>query len=295
MNTLKFCIVFCFSSCIYAQELQGTVTINSESIGQTNQQIFKTLETALTNFINSKRWTEKEFSAQERIQFDMFINVSSFNSNRFEASLQVQSSRPVFASSFQTPVFTFKDDNFNFSYTEFEPLFYNASSFESNLVSLISYYVYVMLGMNADTFSLNGGSSYFNTAQKIVELSQQSGYRGWNQSDGRKNRYRLMDEILSNAFQQFRKIQYQYHRNGLDSMHDNIAETKESIAKTVISIRQLDRSRPNALLTQLFFDTKADEIEQIFSAGPPIESQKDLVIALNKTAPFFSAKWANIR
>ena len=115
MNTLKFCIVFCFSSCIYAQELQGTVTINSESIGQTNQQIFKTLETALTNFINSKRWTEKEFSAQERIQFDMFINVNSFNSNRFEASLQVQSSRPVFASSFQTPVFTFKDDNFNFS------------------------------------------------------------------------------------------------------------------------------------------------------------------------------------
>jgi hypothetical protein len=149
--------------------------------------------------------------------------------------------------------------------------------------------------MNADTFSMNDGSSYFKTAQKIVGLSQQSGYRGWNQSDGRKSRYRLMDEMLSNSYQQFRKVQYQYHRNGLDTMYDNVAEAKESIASTIISIRQLDRSRPNALLTQLFFDTKADEIEQIFTAGPSIESQKDLVIALNKAAPFFATKWANIQ
>jgi hypothetical protein len=104
-----------------------------------------------------------------------------------------------------------------------------------------------------------------------------------------------MDEMLSNSYQQFRKVQYQYHRNGLDTMNDNVAEAKESIASTIISIRQLDRSRPNALLTQLFFDTKADEIEQIFTAGPSIESQKDLVIALNKAAPFFATKWANIQ
>jgi hypothetical protein len=225
----------------------------------------------------------------------MFINVSSYDNNQFGASLQVQSSRPVFASTFQTPVFKFKDENFNFSYTEYQPLFFNANSFESNLVSLVSFYVYVILGMNADTFSMNDGSSYFKTAQKIVGLSQQSGYRGWNQSDGRKSRYRLMDEMLSNSYQQFRKVQYQYHRNGLDTMYDNVAEAKESIASTIISIRQLDRSRPNALLTQLFFDTKADEIEQIFTAGPSIESQKDLVIALNKAAPFFATKWANIQ
>jgi hypothetical protein len=295
MNTLKLLFVFCFSYFISAQELQGTVTINSELVSRTNKQVFKTLENALTNFINNNRWTEKEFSPQERIQFDMFINVSSYDNNQFGASLQVQSSRPVFASTFQTPVFKFKDENFNFSYTEYQPLFFNANSFESNLVSLVSFYVYVILGMNADTFSMNDGSSYFKTAQKIVGLSQQSGYRGWNQSDGRKSRYRLMDEMLSNSYQQFRKVQYQYHRNGLDTMNDNVAEAKESIASTIISIRQLDRSRPNALLTQLFFDTKADEIEQIFTAGPSIESQKDLVIALNKAAPFFATKWANIQ
>lgn len=295
MNTLRLFLVLCFSCFVSAQEFQGTVTINSDLVSQTNQQIFKTLEKALTDFINNNRWTKENYSSEERIRFDMFINVSSFQSDQFAASLQIQSSRPVFASSLQTPVFTFKDDNFNFSYTEFQPLFFNPNSFESNLVSLISYYVYVVLGMDADTFSLEGGSSHYKTAQKIVGFSQQSGYAGWNQSDGRVNRYRLLDELLSNSFGQYRKIQYQYHRNGLDTMHTDTVTAKESIASSIISIRQLDRSRPNALLTQLFFDTKADEIEQIFSAGPPVTSQKDLIIVLNKVAPFFSAKWTNVR
>lgn len=295
MNTIKLFLFLCFSYFISAQELQATVTINSDQVSQTNKQIFKTLENSLTDFVNNKRWTNKNYTPHERIRLDMFINVSSYNADQFVSSLQIQSSRPVFGSTFQTPVFKYKDENFNFSYTEYQPLFYNANSFESNLVALISYYVYVILGMDADTFSLNGGSDYFKTAQNIVGLSQQSGYSGWNQSDGKKNRYRLMDEILSNSYQQFRTIQYNYHLKGLDIMYDDVAAAKESIANTIISIRQLDRSRPNALLIQLFFDTKAEEIEQIFSAGPSITSSKDLLIALNKTAPFFSAKWANIR
>ncbi|RYJ44389.1 DUF4835 family protein [Flavobacterium beibuense] len=276
------------------QELNATVQVNASFITDANPQIFKTLQTSLTEFINNTKFTSRNFERNERINCSFFITVTAYESNQFNATLQVQSARPVFNSTYESPVCNYNDKDFGFSYTEYENLVYNPESFNSNLVSVISFYANMIIGMDADTYVVNGGSPYFTVAQRIVSSAQQSGYKGWSQQDGNQTRFALVDNVLSNTFEDFRVALYDYHRLGLDVMADNPKAGKEKILEAIKTLNKVNRARPNAFLTRVFFDAKADEIVSVFSGGPMV-SINDLVDILNRISPLNSNKWSNIK
>ena len=288
--SLFLVLIFSFSQ---AQELNCTVTVNAQKLTNANQSVFKTLETALNEFVNRTQWTSQTFKQNEKINCSMYITISSNNSDQFVATIQVQSSRPIHNSSFASPILNFNDKDFSFKYAEFESLNYNPTAFESNLVSVISFYSYVILGMDADSFVAESGNTYFETAQNISNVAQQSGYKGWTQADGNQSRYFLINDLLSPTFREVRQTMYDYH-NGLDLMNQDLKASKEKIKKSLLNLSKLNATRPNAFLTRVFFDAKSDEIVSIFSGGPTI-SITDLVDNLNRISPLNSSKWSSIK
>jgi hypothetical protein len=277
----------------HSQELNCTVTVNTDKLSNANQQVFKTLQTSLNEFVNQTNWTGQVFKQNEKINCSMYIIISSNNSDQFVATIQVQSSRVIFNSTYASPVLNFNDKDFSFRYTEFENLIFNPAEFESNLVSVISFYSYLILGMDADTFMPMAGDSYFDTAQNIANVAQQSGNKGWSQSDGNQSRYYLINDLVSPTFSEVRQSAFQYH-SGLDMMSNDLKAAKEKIKLSLINLGKLNAIKPNAFLTRVFFDAKSDEIASIFSGGPSI-SITDLVDVLNKTSPLNSSKWAMIK
>lgn len=295
MKIPTFLLILLFlNNNIKAQELSAQVVVNSDLVNQTNQQIFRTLERSLNEFINTQVWTNQSFQDQERIRCSFVLNLTSYNSDRFEATLQVQSQRPVFDSNYDSPVLNFLDKDIVFSYQEFQPLFFNRASFESNLVSLISFYAYIILGLDADSFDLYGGNSYFEQAFQIVNLAQSSSQSGWKPSDGTRNRFWLIDSMRSNNFREYRESLYTYHREGLDQMTQLPEQGKTAIMKAIQQLEPLYQRRPNAFLLQMFFDAKVEEIVSLFSDGPAVDFDQTESI-LRKIAPFFTARWKQIK
>lgn len=297
LKKCKIALVLSILSCNLglSQELNCSIIVNSDQVGQTNQQIFKTLERSLNDYVNKAKWTNKNFKQQERINCSMLLTINDFDgSSQFSGTLQVQSSRPVFNSSYDSPVFNYNDRQFNFSYLEFEPLFFNPNSFGSNLVAVITYYVYVILGIDADTFEKNGGTAYFEQARSVVNLAQGSGFLGWQQADGNRTRWELIDNLLSNTFKEYRTAMYNYHRLGLDKMTENMTLAKEQIIGCMKMFESLVARRPNSFLLQTFFDAKSEEILGIFSDGPKIDVV-NLKNSLNKVAPFYANTWDEIK
>lgn len=277
----------------HSQELNCTVTVNTQKLANANQQVFKTLETSLSEFVNKTSWTNKLFKQNEKINCSMYITLSSNNSDQFSGTIQVQSSRLIYNSTYASPVFNFNDKDFNFRYTEFESLIFNPAEFESNLVSVVSFYAYVILGMDADSFVSMAGDSYFDIAQNISNVAQQSGNKGWSQSDGNQSRYYLINDLVSPTYSEVRQSSFMYH-SGLDMMSNDLKSAKEKIKLSLLNLGKLNAVKPNAFLTRVFFDAKSDEIASIFSGGPSI-SITDLVDVLNKTSPLNSSKWALIK
>ncbi|HZJ35785.1 MAG TPA: DUF4835 family protein [Gillisia sp.] len=295
MNKIALVLLLFFWVAIAsAQDLNGEVIINAEQTGQSNLSVFKTLQRSLSEFINQTSWADRKYANHERINYSVFINISKFENDSFSGTIQVQSSRPVFGSTMITPIFNFNDEQFSFNYREFEPLTYSQNAYSSNLVSVISFYVYTILGLDADTFQQEGGTPYFEEANRIVTTAQQSNTAGWRGSDGNRSRYRLNADLLSNAFLDYRTTLYQYHRLGLDIMHKDPAAGKKAIASSIQNLRSMNDSRPNSLLMRVFFDSKAQEIEQIFSGGPSVPIT-DLVDTLNRVAPMYAESWRKIQ
>lgn len=285
---LSFLLLFPFVL-IQAQQLNCTVTVNAQRLSNSNQQVFKTLETSLSEFVNKTDWNNKVYTANEKINCSMYITILSNSADQFTATIQVQSSRPIYNSSYASPVLNFNDKDFSFKYTEFESLNFNANVFESNLVSVISFYTYIILGMDDDTFVLESGNPNFEIAQNIANVAQQGSYKGWSQIDGNQNRYFLINDMLSPTFADVRKTMFEYH-TGLDTMTKDVKSSKEKIKSSILNFGKLNASKPNAFLTRMFFDAKSDEIVSIFSGGPSIQIA-DLVENLNKVSPVNSSKW----
>jgi len=277
-----------------AQELNCTVKINYERITDANTQVFKVLERSLTDFVNNTRWTSRDFERDERIECTMYINVSAYDSNSFTSTIQVQSSRPVYNSSYSSPVLNFNDKDFSFRYTEGETLYYNPNSFDSNLISGVAFYANMIIGMDADTFEKSSGTEYFEVAQNIAALSAGKGYKGWTLQDGNQNRYALVTDMLASTFIPFRDAMYEYHYLALDKMADDQKLAKEKVIASVKTLAKVQAVRPNAFLTRVFFDAKSDEIVSMFSGGPAM-SVAELVENLNKLSPLNAAKWNQIR
>ncbi|MEN8885863.1 MAG: DUF4835 family protein [Winogradskyella sp.] len=278
----------------FSQELNCTITVVAQQTGNDNNVVFKTLEKQLTEFINNTKWTSKAFSQQERINCSMVINVISYTNDTFSATLQVASSRPVFNSTYSSPMYFFNDKNFNFQYLEFQNLVYNPIQFESNLISVLSFHVYTILGLDADSFTPNGGLDYFKQAQTIANYSQQLNGQGWKLEDGLQSRFAYIDNLLSPTFSELRTTMYTYHREGLDIMHEDPKKGKAKIIASLEELQKVHNKRPNSFLMRVFFDTKANELLDILSGGPSVNITQ-AVDALNRIAPMHSQKWRNIK
>ena len=280
---------------LFAQELNCNFVVNAQQTGNENVQVFKTLEKQLSEFVNNTRWTNKSFEVLERIDCSMVVNILDYSSDAFQASIQVQSARPVYNSSYSSSVYNFNDKDFNFNYLEYQNLNFNTQQFESNLISVIAFHVYMILAMDADTFALNGGQKYYEQARDIANYSQRDNSVGWEPpSGGDQTRRVLIDNVLSNSYSEFRKVLYDYHRLGLDLMAANPKEAKTAISDAIMNFKNLHKRRPNSFLVRTFFDAKADEITDIFSSGPKVKIS-DLVSTLNKVAPIHSKKWQKIK
>jgi len=275
------------------QEINAVVTVNSDQVSQTNQQIFNTLERSLNDFVNKTKWTNRTYKEVEKLNVRMFITVTEFQNNRFKASIQLQSSRPVFNTAYESPVFNYKDNQYNFEYTEFQPLVFNENVFESNLVSVVAFYAYIMLGIDADTFELEGGTDFYRKAQNIVTQAQGVNSAGWSQDTKERTRFELVDNLMSNTFKEYRAVMYNYHRKGLDILADNNSTGKQVISGSMRLLETLVKRRPNAFLIQTFFDAKSEEIQNVFSDGPKVDvvQLKDI---LNRIAPLYSKTWNTI-
>lgn len=294
MRSFLILFVFFFSLTIQSQELNCQVVINYEQIQGSNRQVFETLEKSISEFVNQKKWTNKTVKPQERINCAMNIIITKRDNNTFEGSIQVQSTRPIYGTSYDSPVLNIRDNDFNFKYNEFDQLIYNPTTFDSNLISMITFYVYVILGVDADTFALNGGEAYLRQAENAMLQAQQSGLAAWSNLVGVQNRFQLIDNLLSPNLKQYRSTVYNYHRKGLDEMTNNVREGKQNIENAIISLERLfNRVIGNPLL-RLFFDAKSDEIVNLYSEGPNTRSKQRLLVLLQKISPNNSSKWRKI-
>lgn len=277
----------------WTQELNCNVVVNAQQTGNENVQVFTTLERQLREFVNNTQWTKKSFKNQERIDCTMVVTITDYDTDRFQGTLQIQASRPVFGSTYGTPTYNFNDKDFGFQYLEFQNFVYNPTQFESNLISVLSFHIYMILGLDADTFSPNGGDEYFQQAQTILNYSQQMNAKGWKLEDGRQTRFILIDNLLSPTFKEYRNVLYSYHREGMDQMNTAPKEAKQAIAESILTLQSLNNKRPNSFLMRVFFDTKSDEIQQVFSGGPSV-NVSDLISTLTKIAPMHASKWRDI-
>lgn len=294
MNKLLTILLLCNLIIMNAQELNCNLTVNYQNIGATNQKVFKTLETSISEFINKTAWTTKAYKQHEKIACSMTIIIEKYdNANAFEASLQVQSSRVAFNSTYQSPILNYNDKNFNFKYQEFEQLLFNPNSFESNLLSVIAFYSYLIIGLDQDSFSTNGGTENFENALNICNLAQSSGYKGWSPSEKGQNRFLLINDLVSPTFSTVREVLHDYHLKGIDLMSADTKQAKTKIATAINNLKTIHLMRPNSFLMRVFFDAKSDEIVSIFSAGPKIPVT-ELLENLNKVSPLNSAKWSGI-
>lgn len=281
---------------LQAQELNCLVTVNSDQISGSNKQVYTTLQTSLTEFVNQTQWTNKNFKPQEKINCAFTININKqSSSNRFEASIQVQAARPVYGATYTTPIININDTDFNFKYDEFQPLNYNELNFESNLISTIVYYVYVILGVDADTFQLNGGDAYYKKAKDVMLLAQQSGGLGWNDQVGEQNRYSFIDNLTSAKLKGFKNVLYSYHRQGMDVFSTDKNKAKNTISNAVLQLENLHNKVIGNFILRFFFDTKADEIATIFSDGPRVGNTTRMQNLLQRISPTNSKKWQKIK
>jgi len=259
-----------------AQELNAKVTINSDKIQGTNKSVFTTLQSALTTFINTRKWTDATFAMNEKIEctFTMIVNEMP-SDNTFKAELQIQARRPVFNSSYTTTLFNFRDTQLDFTYTEYEPLEYTENTLQSNLIATVVYYVYTILGLDFDSFSLKGGTTFYETAMQIVSLAQaQSSWNGWKAFDSDRNRHALATALTDNTSEIFREMWYNYHLKGLDEMAANPDRGRATIISLLPSLQKIKDLRPTSVLLSVFSDAKLDEVVSIYSKASTQEKEE---------------------
>lgn len=264
-----------FVSGLTAQDLNVRVQILSPQIQNPNQRIFSILETNVRDFLNNRRWTSDPLQAQERIDCNFVITINSWDgASNFKAEAQIQSSRPVYGTSYNTTVLNINDKDFDFSYSEGQPIDYNDQNFTSNLTSLLAYYAYTIIGLDYDTFSKFGGTTYFNKAQVVVNNAQNAPNNGWKAFENLRNRFWLSENLANKTYAPIRESLYEYHREGLDMMFDNPKKTEKQILGILPKLQKIDKQKQGSMLPQLFFTAKADELVKILDTASPQERIK---------------------
>ena len=256
--------------------------------------MFATLQQALNEYVNQTEWTERVVKPEERVNCAMTIIITARNNNNFTATLQVQSTRPVYGSSYASPILNIKDKDFNFKYNEFDPLIYNKNSFDSNLVSTIVFYVNIILGLDADTFAMDGGKKELEEAQNAMLQAQQSGLASWQNVVGKQNRYVLIDNLLSPKLKEYRRVLYEYHLQGFDELISSKSIAQQRIEDSIIALESLYNKTVGNYLIRLFFDAKSDEIVSLYSEDAKTRNKQRLIQSLRKISPNNNSKWRKL-
>jgi len=258
-----------------AQELNARVQVSAQQIqGSTNKEVFRTLQKTLYEFINNRRWTNHTYSPEERIECTFQINITDqISSDNYKATLQIQSNRPVFGTNLNSVMINHRDVDLVFDYVEHQSLEFNETTHGNNLVAVIAYWAYIVLGMDYDSFALNGGNEYFTKAEQIVNNAQNAQQKGWKAFEDKKNRYWIIQNIMDSKYAPLHNFMYNYHRQGLDKMSEKVTIGRTKIAKSLEDLQKVYRDKPDPYMPylQLIFNAKADEFANVFSEGNPSE------------------------
>ena len=289
-----FFMLFIFGFNSRAEELSATVNILSPTLQPSDKKVLESLQTAIMEFLNNRKWSDDNFLNQERIEFSLQLNVTKrVSSDEFEATAQISASRPTFKTAYNTRTLNFNDENFNFKYVENSPLEFNEQTHGANLTAMLSFYVNIILGVDYDSFSMNGGEKFFQKAMTIVNNAQSEALKGWKAYETSKNRYWLIENILNPQFKKMREATYKFHRLGLDIMSEKPDDGRKVITEAIELVHQVYKDKPGSLLLKVFFDTKSDELVNIYSGAYPDEKGK-MVSYLNEMDPSNSSKYARI-
>ncbi len=281
-----------------SQELNCNVQVSAQRIQGSNRQVFENMQRDIYEFMNSNVWTNHVFSYSERIDCNILINLNDqLSADEFRGTIQVQLSRPVFNTTYNSTMLNFIDNNFQFRYVEFQPLEFDPSTHRSNLVSVLAYYAYIILGFDYDSFSLLGGTEFFQMAEKIVTNAQNAPEPGWKPYDAsrNRNRYWLVKNILDKEYEGVRRFLYEYDINGLDKMESRISEARTSMVESLRLVQEVYRRKPDPFMyyLQIVMDSKSDEIINIFSEAFPEEKSR-VVEILTEIDPANKAKYEKI-
>jgi hypothetical protein len=256
----------------FSQEILCSVEIDTRQVEGTEKKVFETLRNAVYEFINNRKWTGYEFELNEKIECSILLTIEErIGSDEFRASLNLTLRRPVLNSTYNSPLFNYIDRNFNFKYVEFQPLDFDQNTYLTNLTSVLAYYVYIFIGLDFDTFVLEGGTPYFEIAQNIVNSAQNSNAEGWKSFENQRNRFWLVENLMNPSYKPIRKFFYEYHRRGLDVMYDDPDKGRQAIGKSLKYLEEVKKSRPGLFLLQIILDAKRDEIINVFSEGSASE------------------------
>jgi hypothetical protein len=264
-----------------AQELNCQVQISTQQVSGTDKRVYDNLKTAIFEFMNNRKWTNETFKNNERIDCSILINITERVAvDEFNATLQIQSRRPVFNTSYNSVLLNYNDDNVHFKYSEAVPLDFQETTYSSNLTSVLAFYAYMVIGLDYDSFSPNGGTPYFQKALAITNNAQGSDEKGWKAFDGTNNRYWMIYNMMDAPFIPLRECMYNYHRKGLDVMYQNPEAGRAVILESISSLTKVHNIKPLSISLKIFFNGKADEVINIFSAAKP-EEKTSILNVLN--------------
>lgn len=273
-------VFFCFAVTwlyvsVHAEELNCEVEINASKVSNANKEIFKTLQEAIAEYMNTTKWTDAQFGTNEKIQCKLFFTISEYNdgTNQMKGDLQIQSQRPVYNSSYTTTVINFKDSKIDFTYQENEPLVFSEVDMQSNLTAILNFYAYLIIALDFDTFSLRGGDPYFEKAANIVLMAQSSGESGWKAFEDTKNRSAVLSAYTDKATEPIRQIYYDYHRLGLDQMVLSVDKGRATITNSLNLLKKIYDSTPMSVCLSMFKDAKLDELVNIYSKANMSEKE----------------------
>lgn len=278
----------------HGQELNCQVSVLTPQIQASDKSIYETLQTAIREFMNNRTWTSDQFLNQERIECSIVITISERASvDDFKANIQIQSRRPVYKTSYNSPLFNHQDNDFTFRYVQDQTLEFDEANINSNLTAVLAYYAYLIIGLDYDSFSPEGGTPYFVKAQTIVSNAQSLSERGWKAFESSRNRYWMTENLMNVSFKPLRNTMYSYHRLGFDKLSDDQLSARSAVTESIKELRRVYNDKPNSFLMQVFFNAKCDEIINLYSQAASDEKNQ-VVQVLTQIDPANTLKYQGI-
>lgn len=287
-----------FAFQLLAQELEARITINHNQIQGTDVSVFEDLQKNLETFFNDRQWTDLQFQKNERIQCNFNITVTKYDksSNVFTCNALIQANRPVYNSSYTSTLYNNKDNDFVFEYAQFDLLNFNEDLIDNQLTALMAYYAYLIIGLDLDSFSPMGGESILQRCMNIVYNSQSLDFPGWKSFDSNRNRFAIINDYLDGSMKPFRQLQYDYYRQGLDEMANNVERGRTNITTTIeTNLKKCHEDKPLSLLPQIWTDYKKDELASIYQGKGTQKEKESVYNILFSINPSQNNSWEKIK